>query len=77
MVEEQGLLGLVEDEEGTVWVVEEAEGPVRVVWANAQPKINERAAVAARILCMFSGRSVGRVRSHPNDFGSSLDASAE
>ena len=64
MVEAHGLLGLVEEEEGMVEVVEAAEGFVRVVWANAQPKVNERAAVAARILCMFtpstSGRSVRR-----------------
>ena len=81
MVEAHGALGLVEEENGTVGVVEEADGFVRVVCANAQPKVNEKAAVAARILCMFTrstnGRSVRRMRSDLNDLGSSLDVSTE
>jgi hypothetical protein len=60
LVEAHGLLGLVEEEKGTVEVVEEAEGFVRVVWANAQPKVNEKAAAAARILCMFTPSTSGR-----------------
>ena len=54
MVEEQGLLALVEEEDGMVGLVDAAEGFVRVVCPNAEPEINERAAVAAKIARIFT-----------------------
>jgi hypothetical protein len=53
LVDEQGLLGLVEEENGTVLLVAEAEGFVRVVWPNAQPEISESAMVTTEIVRMF------------------------
>jgi hypothetical protein len=52
LVEEQGLLGLVEAD-GMVGLVDAAEGFVRVVCPNAAPEINERAVVAAKMMRMF------------------------
>jgi hypothetical protein len=59
LVEAHGLLGLVAEIEGRVDVVEPAEGFVRVVWANAQPKVSEKAAAAARIFCIFTPGTSG------------------
>jgi hypothetical protein len=47
-------LALVEEEDGIVGLVDAAEGFVRVVCPNAEPEINERAAVAAKIARMFT-----------------------
>jgi hypothetical protein len=67
LVEEQGLLGLVEDDDGIVGLVEEADEFVGVVCPDAALEINEKAAAATKIARMFqrlSKRSLGR-RSFP------------
>jgi hypothetical protein len=54
LVDEQGLLGLVDEEEGMDFMVDAAEGLVRVVCPNAQPEVNESAIVTASIARIFT-----------------------
>lgn len=82
MVGLQGLLGLVDEEEGIVELVDEADGFVRVVWPNAKPGTNARAAIATRMACIFSrmpkrisGRSFRGVKSSPGNSTYFFDAS--
>jgi hypothetical protein len=75
LVDEQGLLGLVEEDDGIVLMVEEAEVPVRVVWAKAPSNINESAVVAIKITSMSvlltkwgrAGQCLWQARSDPDD----------